>query len=65
MTPLQQLRRDTRTRAVLDGRRDRLIREARAGGATWREIAETVGLTQQAVMNAAARQGAEVIQRRG
>ena len=49
---LEQLAKDTRTRATLDGRRDRLMVEAREAGATWPAISRAAGLTELAVRNA-------------
>ena len=53
--PLEQLRKDTASATRLADRRDRLIVQARQGGATWRAIADAVGMTELATRNAATR----------
>lgn len=53
--PLTQLRKDTAAATRLADRRDRLIVQARQGGATWRAISDAVGMTELATRNAAAR----------
>lgn len=53
---LAQLRKDTAAAAKLAERRDALILEARRGGATWRSIADAVGMTELATRKAATRE---------
>lgn len=61
MEALDQLRKDTTAAAKLADRRDHLIADARRACATWRVIAEAVGMTELATRQAATRANGGVL----
>lgn len=53
LSALGQLAQDADQRRDIDQRRNQLIVQARLDGVTWRVIADTLGMTQTAVITAA------------